>query len=70
MALEAGRLQGEVQIGRHLGAQGPQPLFLVLRTVVAMLGQIPRRGLSLGAETGVLHPVGRQRVLGQQVRCR
>ena len=64
MPLDAGRLEGEVHIGRHLRAQGTQPLFLVLGTVAAMLGQIARRRLALGAEMGVLDPVGRQRILG------
>jgi len=54
MALDAGRPDGEVHVGRYLGAQGPQPLFLLLGTVVAVLGQITRWGLTLGAEMGVL----------------
>src|SRR5208283_281965 len=51
--LDAGRLEGEVHIGGHRWVQGPQPLFLVLRAVVATLGQVSRRRLSLGAEMGV-----------------
>ena len=62
--LDAGRLEGEVHIGRHLRVQSAQPLFLVLGAVAAMLGQISRRRLPLGAEMGVLDPIGRQRVLG------
>ena len=64
MSLDGGRLEGEIHIGRHLGAQAAQPLFLMLGAVVAMLGQMPGQRLSLGAEAGVLDPVGGQWVLG------
>ena len=67
MPLDARGLESVIHVGRHLRPQGTQPLFLVLRAVLAVLGQVPRRRLPLGAETGVLHPVNRQRVLGHAV---
>ena len=66
MPLDAGRLEGEVHIGRHRRVQGTQSLLLVLGAVAAMLGQISRRRLPLGAEMGVFDTIGRQGVLGQE----
>jgi len=40
MSLHAGRLEGEVHVGRHLRPQATQPLFLVLGAVMPALGQI------------------------------
>ncbi len=39
----------------------------MLRAVLAMLGQVPRRGLPRGAETRVPHAVGGQGVLRHAV---
>ena len=66
MPLDAGRLEGEVHIGRHRRVQSTQPLFFVLGAMAAVLGQMPRRRLSLGAEMGVFDTIGRQGVFGQE----
>ena len=70
MPLDARRLEGEIHVGRHLGAQAAQPLFLVLGTVLAMLGQVRGGGCPSGLKWAFLTPSAGSRYSATQVRCR
>src|SRR3990172_3843909 len=64
MTLQAGSFERVIQIGSDFSAQGPQPLLLLLGTVPAALGHLPRSRLPLRAEAPVLDALRRQRILG------